>query len=134
MAYAFRRPDSAFANDKSGKQTRRIEDPAHLAFIRTLPSVVSGALGCEACHIRAGSAVHKKKHTGMAQKPDDCWTLPLTPSEHREQHSENEMAFWRRHEIDPFELAKKLYEATGDRDAALRIIADARPFKHEERI
>jgi len=126
MALQFRRPDTAFSLDKSSKATRRIEDPAHLAFIRKLPSAVSGAMGCEACHIRSGSALHRKKHTGGQQKPDDAWTLPLTPAEHREQHSGNEAEFWRRHGIDPFELAIRLYEISGDVEAGRKIIATAR--------
>jgi len=122
------RPATAFSLDRSSKATRRIEDPAHLAFIRKLPSVLSGAMGCEACHIRIGSAVHRKKHTGMGQKPDDAWTLPLTPDEHKRQHSENELLFWRSHGVDPFELAIKLYEVTGDIEAGKQIIASARPM------
>lgn len=125
MGFAIRRPTTAFALDKASKATRRLEDEGHLAFIRKLPSVVSGLYGCEACHIRTGSALHKKKHTGMQQKPDDSWTLPLLPEEHRQQHSENEMAFWRSHNIDPFELALKLYEVSGQFDAAVSIIRKA---------
>lgn len=117
---------TAFSLDTSGKATKRIEDPAHLAFIRKLPSAVSGLFGCEACHIRTGSAVHKKKHTGGQQKPDDAWCLPLLPAEHRKQHAMNEMEFWRSHGIDPFELAIKLYEVTGDISAGTAIIHKSR--------
>ncbi|PBB75166.1 hypothetical protein CK227_10260 [Mesorhizobium sp. WSM4308] len=124
--FAIKRPDTAFVYDKSSKATKRIEDPAHLAFIRKLPSVLSGAYGCEACHIRSGSALHRKKHTGGQQKPDDAWTLPLTPDEHKEQHSGAELEFWRSRGIDPFELAIKLYEVTGQIEAAETIIKSAR--------
>jgi len=124
--YAIRRPPTAFTLDPSSKATKRMIDEAHLAFIRKLPSVVSGEYGCEACHVRSGSALHRKKHTGMGQKPDDCWTLPLTADEHREQHSGNELEFWRRHGIDPFGLAADLYSVSGDIDAAIKIIMRAR--------
>lgn len=126
MAFAFRKSPTAFSLDPSSKKTKRVEDPAHLAFIRKLPSVVSGGYGCEACHIRAGSALHRKKHTGGQQKPDDFWTLPLTPEEHREQHSGDELHYWRRHGIDPFDLAQKLYDLSGDTEAAIRTIMNAR--------
>ncbi len=126
-AFAIRRPATAFSFDPSSKKTKRIEDPKHLAFIRRLPSVISGVYGCEACHIRAGSAVHRKKHTGGQQKPDDAWTLPLTADEHRAQHAMDELAFWRLHEIDPFELAAKLYAVSGDEVAAQAIIRKVRP-------
>ena len=122
MGFAIKRPTTAFSLDTSGKATKRIEDPAHLAFIRKLPSAVSHLYGCEACHIRTGSAVHKKKHTGGQQKPDDAWCLPLLPAEHREQHAMNELEFWRSHGIDPFELAIKLYENTGDSAACIEIL------------
>lgn len=120
------RDAEAFAYDPSSKRTKRIEDPAHLAFIRKLPSVLSGQYGCDPCHIRTGSALHRKKHTGGAQKPDDCWTLPLTREEHDSQHSQNEIQWWRKHGIDPFETAILLYEVSGDIETATRIISKAR--------
>lgn len=116
----------AFSLDKSSKATKRVEDHAHLAFVRKLPSAISGLSPCEACHIRTGSAIHKKTHTGMQAKPDDAWTLPLLPDEHKAQHSGNELEFWRSHGIDPFELAIKLYENTGDVVACVAILRKAR--------
>lgn len=121
-AFAIRRESTAFQLDKSGKDTASFKDEAHLAFIRKLPSVISGVYGCEAAHIRAGSARHNKKRTGKGQKSSDCWTLPLTTSEHREQHAMNEMEFWRQHGIDPFVLASRLYEVSGDVAAGEQII------------
>lgn len=122
MAWSMPRHPDAFSLDKSSKATRRVEDPAHLAFIRRLPSAVSGLYGTEACHIRTGSAVHKKKHTGMGQKADDSFTLPLTADEHKAQHAGNEMEFWRSHGIDPFELAIRIYENTGDLTRCIEIL------------
>lgn len=126
MAFAIARNPEAFSLDKSSKATRRMEDPAHLAFIRRLPSVISGKYGCEACHIRAASAVHRKKATGLGQKPDDAWTLPMLPDEHKSQHSVNEMEWWRSHEIDPFAVAARLYEISGDIEAGKAILTRAR--------
>ena len=130
MAFEFIRPATAFSKDKANKSTVSFKNEAHLAFIRRLPSVVSGQLGCEAAHVRAGSAVHNKKWTGMAQKSSDCWALPLTPNEHRAQHCENEMEFWRSHGIDPFEVAVRLYEVSGDVQAGIRIIREIRGVSH----
>lgn len=127
MGFAVRRHPQAFTLDPSRVKSRRLEDPRHLAFIRKLPSVISGEYGCEACHIRTGSAVHRKKHTGAGQRPDDSWCLPMTPSEYRAQHAMgDELAFWRQHEIDPFELAVRLYEVSGDVAAAEQIIRKVR--------
>lgn len=125
--FACRRPPTAFSLDPSSRKTKRIEDRRHLDFIRQLPSIISGAYGCEACHIRSGSALHRKKHTGAGQRPDDSWTLPMTPAEHRAQHAMgDELKWWRQHEIDPFEVAIKLYEVTGDLSAGTAIIFRAR--------
>lgn len=127
MAFAIRREATAFANDRSGKETASFKDAAHLAFIRKLPSAVSGQMPCEAAHIRTGSARHNKKKTGGSQKSSDCWTLPLTADEHRAQHDANELDWWRSHGIDPFELAIKLYEVSGDVVAGTEIIRKAKP-------
>lgn len=126
MAFKLPRSETAFSVARPGKETRRVEDPAHLAFVRTLPSIISGKMPCEACHIRTGSAKHRKKQTGIGQKPDDCWTLPMTPEEHRAQHSTNEMDFWRQFGIDPFDVAEQVYRVTGDEAAARAILARAR--------
>lgn len=126
MAFAVRREPTAFSLDKSSRATSSFKDEAHLAFIRKLPSVVSGAFGCDACHIRTGSPQHNKKMTGKSQKPSDCWTLPLTREEHVAQHAGNELAFWRSHSIDPFQLAIDLYSVSGDIEAATAIILKAR--------
>lgn len=126
MAWAVPYKSTAFSLDKSSKATASFKDDAHLAFIRKLPSVISGVYGCEAAHIRAGNADRNKKRTGKGQKSSDCWTLPLTPEEHREQHSMNEMDFWKQHGIDPFDLAARLYEVSGDFDAARAILATRR--------
>lgn len=123
------RPATAFALDPSSKHTKRLTDDRHLAFIRRLPSVISGTFGCEACHIRYGNPLYKKIHTGIGRKPDDGWTVPLTPDEHRSQHSGNEREFWLSQGIDPLAVASALYEISGDEDAGRRIILQARSHK-----
>ena len=125
-AFAIQRPATAFAHDKSSKATASFKDEKHLAFIRELPCVITGAYGCEACHIRMGSAEHNKKRTGKGQKPSDAWTVPMHPDLHREQHTMNESAFWSRYGIDPFELAIRIYEVSGDIEAGKEVIGKAR--------
>ncbi len=123
MASRIQRPSTAFSLDPSDKSQKRLLDDPHLVFIRKLPSIISGAYGCEACHLRAGSPIYRKKRTGLRQKPDDSWTLPMTPEEHRAQHAMNELEFYRQHGIeDPFALCLKLYEATRDFEAGKLII------------
>jgi hypothetical protein len=87
----------------------RVRDEAHLRFIRSLPCCVCGDdTTVEAAHLRVGSIGHGKPITGMQEKPSDAWCLPLCNAHHREQHSMNELAFWKSHEIDPFMLAIKM--------------------------
>lgn len=119
-----RRPDTAFGLDRADKTTARIKEPKHLAFIRTLPSIISGQCGVEACHIRFGDPRHRKPSTGKGRKPDDWFVLPLTPDEHRDQHSMNERLWWTRQGIeDPCGIALALYAITGDQEEAEKLIA-----------
>ncbi len=117
---------SAFSLDPSGKSQKRIIDDAHISFIKQLPSLVSGEEGCEACHVRYGDPRHRKPKTGKGRRPDDAWTVPMTPAEHRMQHSMNEPAYWAAIGIDPLEVAARLYAVSGDLEAGRTIIQAAR--------
>lgn len=87
----------------------RQRDNKRLEWLRLQPCVICGDnTSSEAAHIRTGCIEIGKSHTGMAQKPDDKWTVSLCSLHHREQHSMNEMAFWKQYEIDPFMLALTL--------------------------
>jgi len=83
----------------------RQRDERHLDYIRSLPCCICGGIDTEAAHIRTASLAHGKQHTGMAEKPSDKWALPLCNRHHNEQHSMNELAFWKQYDIDPFMLA-----------------------------
>lgn len=64
------------------QKDKTYRDPAHLAWVRTLPSVVSGGGPCVAHHIiGAGQG-------GMGTKASDLLTFPLTPMEHHELHKD----------------------------------------------
>ena len=130
MSHLWQNPyaDTAFSNDPSGKKFSRMEDPAHLAFIRRLPSLISGEEPCEACHIRFGDprAKYRKPKTAKGRKPDDMWCGPMTAHEHRLQHAGNEQAFWSKIGIDPLEVALALWSISGDVEAGREIIAKAR--------
>ena len=123
MSYVARHPE-AFSLDCPRKGGQR-KNAKHLAFIRRLPSVISGVYGVDACHIRMADPIHGKPSTGKGQKPDDCWTLPMTRREHETQHSMSERAFWISHGMDdPCWFAKQLFNVTGDQEAAERLIFD----------
>lgn len=110
------------------KDPRRHSE-AHLAFIRTLPCLVTGrepsAERIEAAHVRYASLMHGKRETGKAEKPHDCWTVPLTARAHRHQHGMDEEAFWRGHNIDPLTVAALLWLHSGNENAARQVIHHA---------
>jgi hypothetical protein len=74
------------------KQSR---NPAYLAFVRTLPSIVSKRPADVAHHIRLGTG------GGMGLKPSDYCTVPLTNDEHLKLHTQGEAAYWQERGIDP---------------------------------
>ena len=83
----------------------RVHCEAYLRLIRQLPCLVCLAFPPanglnEAAHVRFGDDLWMKHHTGMAEKPDDKWTVPLCQACHIEQHRQNERLFWERQKID----------------------------------
>lgn len=75
----------------------RQEWPAHLAYLRTLPCLACGDnTSTEAAHIRMGCEEIEKRPTGLGEKPDDIYAVPLCGRCHREQHEIGENAFWDR--------------------------------------
>lgn len=105
----------------------RREYPKHLAWLRTLPSIIRGEGRIEAAHIRFGDIAYGKRQTGMGERPDDCWCLPLAAHVHHyEQHKMNERAFWLQHEIDPILIAALLFCHSGDDHAGTTVIRNAK--------
>ncbi len=125
MAYYM--PRTAFSlSPPKGKRRPRDRNDGHLDWLRTLGSVISGGYPVEAAHIRMADARYHKRETGKSEKPDDKWCLPLTPEEHRRQHTMSEERFWAEVGIDPCEVAVALYLSTGDDVAAEHILRRAR--------
>lgn len=54
-----------------------------------------------------------KPSTGMGEKPDDKWAVPLCRKCHMEQHRYNELAWWDFHRKNPFKIAMQLYKIFG---------------------
>lgn len=117
------RPATAFSLS-SGRKRPRQEKKDHLKFIRKLPCCICGThKNVEAAHIRMGSQQFGKRETGMQEKPDDSWTIPLCAWHHRLQHEFGEETFWKMHKINPFILALALWRASGDEAAGELIVA-----------
>lgn len=51
-----------------------------------------------------------KRPTGLGEKPDDKWAMPLCSEHHREQHSMGEREFWEGYGIDPIRNCLALFE------------------------
>jgi hypothetical protein len=73
------------------------------AWIRSLPSAVSGVGPCQAAHTGSDG--------GGSQKASDYSCLPLTFAEHAEYHSIGRAAFEVRHRINCREIVKRLNHA-----------------------
>lgn len=62
------------------------------AWIRSLPSAISGAYGCEACHTGSDG--------GMSLKSSDYSCIPLTHVEHMRLHALGRKQFEALHEVN----------------------------------
>jgi hypothetical protein len=103
----------------------RILAPKHLAWIRSLPSIIPGQGPVEAAHVRYGERIYGKPPTGMGEKPSDCWVVPLAHDVHMEQHRHGERAWWIEQAIDPLLVAALLWAAGGNDEAGINIIRNA---------
>jgi len=109
----FKQPGAYKPKGRNVFKTRREEVPTHLAAIRKCPCVACGEdLNIEAAHVRMASAAHNKRSTGMQEKPDDKWVLPLCKGCHHDQHSWGELTFWHKHQISPFLICELLFAAS----------------------
>lgn len=128
MAQKMMIPETAFPLSRGQKQPRQHEK-SHLDFIRVLPCLKCGTVGCEAAHVRYGSLPHGKRETGLGEKPSDCWTVPLCVGDHRmnayAQHNSNERVWWAHMRIDPLIVAALLFAVSGNVQAGDQIVRAA---------
>lgn len=117
-----RRPLPRIARDLPVYQRKPNERlrPKHLQFIRALRCCRCGAPGpCEAAHVRLAS------DGGASLRPSDRFTVPLCAWCHRlatdAQHA-GEATFWAELQIDPLDLALRLWTITGDLDQGNRAV------------
>lgn len=86
----------------------------YLAFIRQLPCAVTGVMGVEAAHLSFAKPALGHYGRGKGTKVSDRWVLPLSPSQHREQHSMSEERFWESYQYSPHILALTLWGLWSD--------------------
>jgi hypothetical protein len=96
--------------------SKPVKNKAYLGWIHDLPCIVTGAEGVQAAHLSTPNLAWGHLGRGMSQKASDRWVLPLSPEMHDEQHSMNEMEFWRKKEINPYPCALALYGLFADND------------------
>lgn len=91
---------------KKTKRASRWCSPAHCNFVRSHACSVCGSMqAIEVAHIRIGTGA------GMAQKPDDWFTVSLCKPCHTIQHT-GERTFWAKANIDPIALANEFAKAS----------------------
>lgn len=122
MAGQVRKLATAFSLQPTGKQYKRVEKPAYLDFIRSLPCLVTRREGVEAAHVSFADPRAGKLGRGKGSKESDQWAVPLSPEEHRRQHSMSEREYWQSVGIDPIQTAAFLHSAYPHRERALLII------------
>lgn len=94
----------------------------YLAFLHSLPCVVSGAREVQAAHLSYAAPRYGHYGRGKGSKAPDRWALPLSAVEHAKQHSGNEEDYWRSVGINPHVLALTIFGLFSDMGD------DAEPF------
>jgi hypothetical protein len=94
----------------------------YLAFLHSLPCVVSGAREVQAAHLSYAAPRYGHYGRGKGSKAPDRWALPLSAVEHARQHSGNEEDYWRSVGINPHVLALTIHGLWSD------LGDDAEPF------
>ena len=124
--------DESFPHQIFRQRHPRVKREPHLKWIRTLPCLITYNRNkpVEAAHVRYGDLRFAKRQTGMAEKPDDMFVVPLSADYHRllneSQHQIGEKKFWKRWKIDPVLVAVALFAWSGDDEAGEHIIRQAR--------
>lgn len=108
---------------KRKKKKRAGMDPKHLEFIRRLPCCICGYEPVEAHHLKFGTG-----ERGMGMRSTDKWAVPLCHEHHingvERFGSKMEASWFKAKGVNPLNLAKDLWGATGDIEAMWKIIND----------
>lgn len=117
MSYAVRK---SFPEVVPKQKAAKSKD--YLAFLHTLPCVVTGVHTVEAAHLSSMALEYGHYGRAKSSKAHDRWALPLSPVQHAKQHSGNEMEYWRSVGINPHVLALTIWGLWSDMGF------DAQPF------
>ncbi len=92
----------------------RCREPKYLKWVSQFPCAICGYVPTQVAHIRMGNIERGKRPTGLGEKPDDKFTVPLCVVHHAEQHSANERRWWESKGVDPWALVDRLRAAYED--------------------
>ena len=119
------------------KEGKRQRDKKHMGFIAQLPCVICGHEPVECAHVRFADAKWNKPITGLGQKPNDRWCVPLCHKCHRTgtdaQHRTNEREWWASKGIDVLWLCDALWRNTGDFSVVKRFYGLSRSISSDSR-
>ncbi len=88
-------------------KTVRLRDKDHRKFVSLQPCLVCGRAPADAHHLRFAQP------SALGRKVSDEFTVPVCRVHHRELHSHgDEVAWWKRIEIDPLPVALELWRHT----------------------
>ena len=128
-------PREALTAPRDWRKARTGMSDAHLALIRKLP--------CSVCHI--GPGVHiihphhlksgpARKERGVGMKATDKWAVPLCGFVHHREierlGSRKEYEWFQDRGLDPYELAKALWLATGDIGRMVQVLVAHKQGAH----
>lgn len=103
-------------------KTKAAKSKGYLAFLHQLPCAVTGVRIVEAAHVSMAAPQYGHYGRGKSSKAADRWALPLSPEQHRRQHSMSERGYWNGVGINPHILALTLWGLWSDMGE------DAEPF------
>ena len=110
---------------------RQIDKPHKAAVARLFclaTHIRTGAeiTGVHVAHLRFSNTAAGARNPGLQRKPDDRWTLPLSPNEHRRQHAMGESIYWAELGVDPHRAAAELWAASPAVEAMRQVLRTCR--------
>ena len=129
------RPDTAFSLQPKTAKARK--DKGYLAWLHSVPCIVTGTLPVEAAHLSLANPKYGHMGRGKGQKAHDRWALPLSPDQHRLQHNYGEERYWKyRAQINPYPIALVLHglylDGVSPEEASRIVRIPSRPFQHKQ--
>jgi hypothetical protein len=118
------------ASPAATPKAKAAKNKGYLAFIHLLPCCVTGVRIVEAAHLSMAAPQFGHYGRGKSSKAADRWALPLSPEQHRRQHSVSEREYWSGVGINPHVLALTLWGLWSDMGEDAELFAAATINQH----